>query len=165
MVRSAKSSSRLRLATLAALVGAIVATSGCAGARRSSPGNVARPSSPPRLVLDAELSPIPFRWLADDAVLVDPSIGPRKLAAFGNYVERAARKVERARLAVWDDESAWKADGERPDGGADTPTHRRADFTKEPSEPEPVDRYVVFGSRGELVYQRDFRSYPLSELD
>ena len=156
---------RLPALAAAAVIGtAIVALSGCAFARRGTAPALAMPAPPTRLTLDAELSPIPFRWLADDAVLVDANVGPRKLAAFGNYVERAAKKVDRARLSVWDDESAWKLAADQPDGG-EAPRHRRADFAKEPSAPEPVDRFVVFGSRGELVYQRDFRSYPLSELD
>jgi hypothetical protein len=135
---------------------------GCAAGRSSPPRPPQLGST--RVPLDPELAPVPYRWLSDEAVLVPPKVGERKLAAFGNYVERAALPLPRARLAVWDDESAWKlaAAGE---GGAEALAHRRAEYVKEPAPPEAVDHYAVFGRSGRLVYQRDFRAYPLSELD
>ena len=77
---------------------------------------------------------------------------------------RAALKVERTRIAVWDDESAWRANS------ADTASdgfieHKRAIYLKDPSSPDPVERFLVFGKSGTVVYERDFRSYPLTELD
>lgn len=133
-------------------------------ARSRAPAPLRQRSAPPRISLDPELSPVPFRWLADDAVLVGPEVGERKLALFGNYVERAALELGRARLAVWDDESAWKLAAAGGDG-AEAVAHKRAEYLKDPSAAEAVELYVVFGRSGKLVYQRDFRSYPLSELD
>ncbi|HSD10912.1 MAG TPA: hypothetical protein VLF14_08000 [Candidatus Binatia bacterium] len=123
------------------------------------------PPAPVRLELDPEVSPAPFRWLADDAVLVASTLGERKLAAFGNFVARAALKQEHARLSVWDDEQAWKLSSSGRTSGEQVPAHRRAEYLKDVAVSEPVDRYLVFNRDGEVVYQRDFRSWPLSELD
>lgn len=147
----------------AALVAAALICA-CSSSQRPSPLATPRPQAPARLTLDPELSPVPFRWLADDAVLVAPKVGERKLASFGNYVGRAAQKLGRARLSVWDDEAAWKVAAGHADGD-EALAHKRAEYVKEASPPEPVDRYLVFSSKGEVVYQRDFRSWPLTELD
>ena len=153
-----------RQLSIAAVVVVAVA-SACSSARRPPPQPAAQAPSPSaRLALDPEISPVAFRWLADDALLVTPDVGPRKLAAFGNYLDRAALKAERAHIAVWDDEAAWRATS----GGADLDefiAHKRALYRKSPSPPDPVERFVVFGKTGGVVYERDFRSYPLSELD
>jgi hypothetical protein len=141
--------------------------SACTSARHAAPNAAAKaspPPPPPRLALDPEISPVAFRWLADDALLVAADVGSRKLATFGNYLDRAALKVERTRIAVWDDEGAWRANS------ADTASdgfieHKRALYLKDPSSPDPVERFLVFGKGGSVVYERDFRSYPLTELD
>jgi hypothetical protein len=122
-------------------------------------------SAIPRLKLDPEASPLAFRWLADDAVLVSPDVGQRKLAGLGNYVDRAAQKVERARLSVWDDEAAWKTATSEGSQVTEAVAHKRAVYLKDPSPPDPVERFLVFGRDGTVVYERDFRSYPLTELD
>ena len=144
-----------RTASTAALVLLAVAAA-CASIRRDAP--------PARLELDTELSPAPFRWLADDAVLVAPTLGERRLAGFGNYVARAALKQKRTRLSVWDDEQAWKV-ASSGRGNDEVLAHRRAEYLKDPSLSEPVDRFLVFSRDGEVVYQRDFRSWPLTDLD
>jgi len=142
----------------------VVTVAGCSASARPSPATGAKAAAIARLKLDPELSPVAFRWLSDDAVLVSSDVGQRKLAAFGNYVERAARSVDRARLSVWDDESAWKTAGAAHDGDAAL-VHKRAEYVKDTSPPEPVERFLVFDRTGEVVYQRDFRGYPLTELD
>ena len=124
-----------------------------------------RVTAAPRLKLDPEASPVKFSWLADDAVLVSADVGQRKLAGFGNYVDRAALKVERTRLAVWDDEAAWKLAAAGNPEGSQAIAHKRAEFVKDPSQPDPVERFLVFGRQGDTLYERDFRSYPLTELD
>src|SRR5262245_209185 len=134
----------------------------CSAIRRAAP---APPAPTARLSLDAEASPLPFRWLADDAVLVAPALGERKLAGFGNYVARAAQKQERAQLSVWDDEQAWKLANSGRENGDDVLAHRRAEYLKDDSLSEPVDRFLVFSREGDVIYQRDFRSWPLTELD
>ncbi len=140
--------------------------SACTSARHAAPTAAAKASPPApalRLALDPEISPVAFRWLADDALLVAADVGPRKLASFGNYLERSA-KVDRARLAVWDDESAWRANT------ADTAADRlhRAQAGALP------ERHVLAGSRRALhglrqersvAYERDFRSYPITAFD
>jgi len=108
---------------------------------------------------------LPFRWLADDAVLVAPTLGERKLAGFGNYVARVAQKQEQAQLSVWDDEQAWKLATSGRGNADEVLMHRRAEYLKDDSLSEPVDRFVVFNREGEVIYQRDFRSWPLTELD
>jgi hypothetical protein len=153
-----------RSASTAALVLFAVAGA-CASIRRGAPPAQAAPAAPARLELDPELSPASFLWLADDAVLVAPTLGERKLAGFGNYVARAARKQERARLSVWDDEQAWKLASSGEGNSEAVVAHRRAEYLKDGSLSEPVDRFLVFSREGEVVYQRDFRSWPLTELD
>jgi hypothetical protein len=141
--------------------------SACPSARRAAPPATAKAPSPTpasRLALDPEISPIAFRWLADDALLVGADVGQRKLAVFGNYLDRAALKVERTRIAVWDDESAWRANSGNT-ASDDFIEHKRALYLKDPSSPDPVERFLVFGKGGAVVYERDFRSYPLTELD
>jgi hypothetical protein len=118
-----------------------------------------------RLSLDAEASPLPFRWLADDAVLVAPTLGERKLAGFGNYVARAAQKQPQAQLSVWDDEEAWKIATSGRGNADEVLMHRRAEYLKDDSLSEPVNRFLVFNREGGVIYQRDFRSWPLTELD
>ena len=137
---------------------------GCATSRPPSPPPPVA-AAPPRLDLDPSLSPVAFRWLGDDVVLVAPDVGNRKLAAFGNYVERAAKKRERARLAVWDDESAWKTAHQDASDEEGVLAHKRALFVKNTAGVSPVDHYTTFGPNGEIVYERDFRTYPLTELD
>jgi hypothetical protein len=145
----------------------LVFLSACSSARRAAPTAAAKmpPAVPaPRLSLDPDSSPVAFRWLAEDALLVAADVGPRKLAVFGNYLDRAALKVQRTRIAIWDDESAWRANSadSAPD---DFIEHKRAIYLKDPSSPDPVERFLVFGKSGSVVYERDFRSYPLTELD
>jgi hypothetical protein len=150
--------STIAVATLALL-------SACSSARRPAPPAAAKALPPPaRLALDPEISPVAFRWLADDALLVTPEVGPRKLAAFGNYLERAGLKVDHARIAVWDDEDAWRKNSSEAHPGAFV-EHKRALYLRNPSPPDPVGRFTVFGKSGSVVYERDFREYPLSELD
>jgi hypothetical protein len=146
-------------------VAAVALLSACASARRPAPPVAAKPPPQPvRLALDPEISPVAFRWLADDAVLVTPEVGPRKLAVFGNYLERAGLKVEHARVAVWDDEDAWRASSRSADAG-EFIAHKRALYVKSPAPPDAVERFLVFDKNGSVVYQRDFREYPLTELD
>jgi hypothetical protein len=140
------------------------ALASCSASRRAAPAPPA-PAPFARLSLDAEASPLPFRWLADDAVLVAPTLGERKLAGFGNYVARAALKQEQARLSVWDDEQAWKLASSGRGNGDEVLAHRRAEYLKDGTLSEPVDRFLVFSRDGEVIYQRDFRSWPLTELD
>ncbi|MBI2962475.1 MAG: hypothetical protein HYY35_01865 [Deltaproteobacteria bacterium] len=153
-----------RLSRIGAVLAAAAWIGACASLHRAGPAGALRRPPAPRLSLDPEISPVPFRWLADDAVLVAPGIGARKLASFGNYVSRAAQKLPHVRLSVWDDEAAWQAAGARADE-EEAPAHRRAEYRKEVSALEPADRYLVFSAKGEVVYQRDFRSWPLSDLD
>jgi hypothetical protein len=146
-------------------VAALALLSACSSARRpAQPAAAPVPTPSARLALDPELSPVPFRWLADDALLVTPEVGPRKLALFGNYLERAGLKVERTRIAIWDDEAAWRASS-RNASGDEFIEHKRALYLRNPSPPDPVERFLVFDKSGSVVYERDFRSYPLSELD
>ena len=150
----------------AAVLALLVVTAACASIRRGAPQARAPHEAQARLGLDLELSPVPFQWLADDAVLVAPTLGERKLAGFGNYVARAAqKKEERARLAVWDDEQAWTLARSGRGNGDEVLAHRRAEYLKDGSLAEPVDRFLVFSREGEVIYQRDFRSWPLTELD
>jgi hypothetical protein len=140
----------------------LVSVAGCASSVR--PSAAPAPPAPPRLTLDPEESPIPFRWLSGEAVLVAGDVGERRLAAFGNYVERAAGKMEHARLGVWDDEAAYQrsATGQAEAEGA--LAHKRAEYVKDAGA-QPVERFLVFDRQGGVVYQRDFRSWPLTELD
>jgi hypothetical protein len=144
----------------------LLLVAGCSSSARRSPTKPPpRVIAAPRLKLDPEASPVKFSWLADDAVLVSADVGQRKLAGFGNYVDRAALKVERARLAVWDDEAAWKLAAAGNPEGSPAIAHKRAEFVKDPSQPDPVERFLVFGRQGDILYERDFRSYPLTEVD
>jgi len=140
-----------------------------AGCAASAPRAANRPppavSAPARLKLDPEASPVAFRWLADDAVLVSADVGPRKLAGFGNYVDRMARQLERTRLSVWDDEGAWKLAASNEPEGAQGIAHKRAVYVKDASPADAVEQFLVFDRSGAVVYERDFRSYPLTELD
>lgn len=154
----------LRKISLIFLCASAFALGGCGLVRReSTPG-------PPvtvvagRIPLDQEISPVSFRWLSSEAVLVRAKIGNRVLAGFGNYVCRVAARNSRAHLEIWDDENAWKraADG-RDDVEQELP-NKRAEYLKE-SEPEVVNRYTIFDRRGAVVYQRDFRAWPLTSLD
>ena len=77
----------------------------------------------------------------------------------------AQTKVDRARLSVWDDEAAWKLAASGGPEGSQGIAHKRAEYVKDPSEPNPVERFLVFGRQGEVLYERDFRSYPLTEFD
>jgi hypothetical protein len=138
---------------------------GCATSRPSSRPSQPVVAAPPRLDLDPSVSPVEFRWIGDDVVLVAPDVGNRKLAAFGNYVERAAKHRERVRLAVWDDEEAWKTAQQSANETEGVLAHKRALFVKNTAGPSPVDHYTTFGPNGEIVYERDFRTYPLTELD
>jgi hypothetical protein len=147
----------------AAWLVALLALAACARPGRA-PSSPPPPTAPaPRLTLDLDVAPVAFRELADDALLIDASTGPRRLADFGNYLDRMAKAVPSARFDVWDDEEAWRRS--RDGGGSKTAdAHQRALFVKQPA-PDPVERYVVFDAAGEVVYQRDFRSWPLGELD
>jgi hypothetical protein len=144
----------------------MVLAAGCSTVpRRQSPPASERENSVARVSLDPSVSPVPFRWLAADAVLVSADVGQRKLAGFGNYVDRAALKVERTRLSVWDDEAAWKLAAAGNPEESQAIAHKRAEYVKDPSQPDPVERFLVFGHQGDILYERDFRSYPLTELD
>lgn len=158
-----------RIARLRPLLLVAVAAAGCRADRAAAPSVPPSPSAAaaapwPRLALDPEASPVDFHWLSDTAVLVNPKKGARGLAALGNYVARAAAAVARARLAVWDDAAAWKryAAGEETD--PEVLAHKRAEYVKDGGA-EPVDRYLVFDRRGNVVYQRDFRAWPLGDFD
>ncbi|MGH7897694.1 MAG: hypothetical protein ACREQQ_07060 [Candidatus Binatia bacterium] len=118
-----------------------------------------------RLALDPVAAPLSFRWLADDAVLIDQNAPERKLAGFGNYVSRIAQSVSQTRVALWDDEAAWKRAAEGGDDPDQVLAHKRAEYVKDLSPPEPVDRYLVFNREGMVEYQRDFRSWPLTDTD
>jgi hypothetical protein len=152
--------------------GALIATlalvalaGGCRGINRpESPQADAQEQTTTRLAIDPVASPVPFQWLADDAVLVDPKTPTRKLAGFGNYVSRAAQKVSAGRFSLWDDEAAWKLATEGRDD-QEVLSHKRAEYVKDLSPPDPVDRYLVFTQDGMVDYQRDFRSWPLTEMD
>jgi hypothetical protein len=144
----------------------LLVVAGCSPSVRTTAAKPpSRAIATPRLKLDPEASSVKFRWLADDAVLVSADVGQRTLAGFGNYVERAAQKLERARLSVWDDEAAWKLAASGNPEGSQGIAHKRAEYVKDPSQPDPVERFLVFGRQGEVLYERDFRSYPLTELD
>lgn len=115
-----------------------------------------------RLPLDLAVSPVPFRWLSPEAILVSPKTGKRALAGFGNYVCRVADRSPKAHLEVWDDEGAWK----RSASGQDDQelSRKRAEYLKEPGN-ESVNRFAVFNRKGEVIYQRDFQAWPLTSMD
>lgn len=98
-------------------------------------------------------------------MLVPPATGKRKLAAFGNYVARAAKGIARSNLSLWDDEQAWTLATAGKGGDDEVLAHRRAEFVKDTGAAEPVEHFLVFSREGEVIYQRDFRSWPLTELD
>jgi hypothetical protein len=126
----------------------------------------APPEAPPpeRIPLQTEVSPLSFRWLSDHAVLVAPETGSRELASFGNYVDRSALGVARAHLAVWDDEEAWHLSREAQGTEPAPLVHKRAQFLKD-AEPAPVEEFTVFDSDGSIVYERNFRDWPLTATD
>lgn len=147
---------------------AMLTAGACSLARRETAKSVAPPPAPApaqsaRPPLDPELSPVKFRWLSPDAVLVAADIDPRDLAGFGNYIGRAASGRPQVQLSVWDDEAAWlRANSASSEQAL---THKRAELVRDTSGSSPVDRFLVFSPAGEVLYQRDFRAYPLSELD
>jgi len=147
------------------LLGVALVVAACATGRRPAPAPTVPKETEERLALDPSLSPLAFRWLSDDTVLIAPETGKRKLAGFGNYLERSAKKRERVRLAVWDDEGAWKAAREGTTESEEMLGHKRALYVKNTGGPSPVDHYATFGRSGEILYERDFRTYPLSETD
>ena len=128
------------------------------------PGGVPEPPAPERVPLEPAASPIEFRWLSPHAVLVGARTGPRELASFGNYVDRSARPLARARLAVWDDEDAWRRSQETHGAEVAPLAHKRAQFLKEPGE-AAVEEFTVFDLDGSVVYERDFRDWPLTATD
>ncbi len=143
----------------------VVALAGCSAKPGTGPlASLATPA-PQKLALDREIAPVQFRWLSQDAVLIPPKVGERKLADFGNYVGRAAQKLNKLSLSVWDDESAWRASAKKSDDSDAVLKHKRAEYVKDTGGTERVDRYLVFDEAGDVIYQRDFRSYPISELD
>jgi hypothetical protein len=149
---------------------AMLTAGACSLARRETAKSVAPPPAPSpaqsaRLPLDPELSPVKFRWLSPDAVFVAADIDPRDLAGFGNYIGRAASGRPQVELSVWDDEAAWLRANSAPASSEQALTHKRAEFVRDTSGSSPVDRFLVFSPAGEVLYQRDFRAYPLSELD
>lgn len=126
-------------------------------------------SGPPPAVKQAALdptgSPVPFRHLDAEAILVAPKTGDRSLAALGNYLEHSLAKTSQARVSVWDDEDAWKRSSTTDADDESVLAHKRAEYVKDLSPPEPVDRHLVFDSQGHVAYQRDFRAWPLADAD
>ena len=159
-------SHRRRTHAAALLIFGLALVAGCSTARERH-RHQARGSEKrvPRVALDPGVSPVPFRWLADDAVVVAAKTGTRRLAGFGNYVSRSAQKLSEARLSVWDDEAAWKLAAQGDPGDDEILSHKRAEYVKDLSPPDPVDRYLVFNRDGTVDYQRDFRSWPLTSTD
>ena len=153
----------LRSVALSLLLAAAVFTAACSVAPRPAPALPTKTAE--RLKLDPSLSPVPFRWLGDDALLVQPDVGKRKLASLGNYLEKAASNRDQVWIAVWDDEAAWKQARQGKEDDASVLTHKRAIYVKSPSQPAPVKHYTTFDKKGEIVYERDFLAYPLSEHD
>ena len=119
----------------------------------------AAPSTPegPRLAIDPQTSPLEFQWLANDSVLVAPEAAKRELADFGNYVSRAAKGVADASLSVYTDAEAWQQDQAEPQ--RDVP--KRAEYEKHAG----IERFAVLDADGNVVYERDFRNYPLTKED
>lgn len=147
---------------VAVTIGVAATLGGCT--TRTSPPPAPEPAAPERVPLEPAASPLPFRWLSDEAVLVEPKTGARELAKFGNFVDRSARPLERARLAVWDDEAAWRRS--RAEGGTEPAAlaHKRAEFLKDAGA-APVEEFTVFDADGGVVYERDFRDWPLTATD
>src|SRR5262249_39387536 len=67
-------------------------------------------------------------------------------------------------LAVWDDEAAWKASHSKTES-EELLGHKRAVYVKNMGGPSPVDQYTTFGPSGEILYERDFRTYPLGATE
>ena len=146
---------------IAAFLG-IAVISACSTRAPEPPAAPAAARSP--IPLDPEGSPLPFRRLSDEAVLVDPAAGQRSLASLGNYIGRSARQLSRARLAVWNDEAAWRRSLEADEVAQSVFAHKRAEYLKEAG-PTAVEEYQVFDRQGEVVYERDFRDWPLTGTD
>ncbi|MEA2625432.1 MAG: hypothetical protein QOD06_1477 [Candidatus Binatota bacterium] len=116
------------------------------------------------IALDPKASPVEFRRLADDAILVSPGLEGPTLAKLGNFIAAAARRLERAHLTVWDDEPAWKRAAEGRAQGVAALSDRRAEYIREKT-PQPIETYTVFGRDGGVTYERNFRDWPLTDLD
>lgn len=127
-------------------------------ALRSAPAVVAAPST--GLVLDPEASPLAFRRLRADALLVSPNADARELAELGNYIAAAAEPLASAHIVVYSSAEPWK-DHEAPE-----PIERRpaAEYRKTPGQ-DGIDRFVVFAADGGEEYQRNFRDWPLAKGD
>ena len=159
----AESPRRPRSVALSLLLSAVVFAAACSV--RPQPAPALPKTTAERLKLDPSLSPVPFRWLGDDALLVKPDVGKRKLAALGNYLEKAASNRDQVWIAVWDDEAAWKRARDGGEEDASVLAHKRALYVKSPSQPAPVKHYTTFDKKGDIVYERDFLAYPLSDND
>ncbi|MGH7860589.1 MAG: hypothetical protein ACREQY_24935, partial [Candidatus Binatia bacterium] len=96
-------------------------------------------------------------------VLLEGEAGKRSLADFGNFIGRSARTVRFARVSVWDDEEAWRR-SLSAEPTEEVLSHKRAEYLKD-SEPAPVEEFTVFSPSGEVIYERDFRDYPLTDTD
>ena len=148
----------------AVLLVLVLGLAGCerqsAKAPQPTPATTATaPATPegPRLAIDPQTSPLEFQWLANDSVLVAPEAAKRELADFGNYVSRAAKGVADAELSVYTDAEAWQQDQEEPQ--REVP--KRAEFEKHAG----IERFAVLDADGNVVYERDFRNYPLTKED
>lgn len=130
-----------------------------APASASAPQEPATPEGP-RLPIDPQTSPIEFQWLASDAVLVAPELGKRELAEFGNYVARAAKEATDAELSVYTDAEAWQQEESEPQ--KEVP--KRAEYAKR-SGADKLERFAIFDADGKVIYERDFRNYPLTAAD
>jgi hypothetical protein len=119
----------------------------------------AAPATPegPRLAIDPQTSPLEFQWLANDSVLVAPEAAKRELADFGNYVSRAAKGVADAELSIYTDAEAWQQDQAEPQRNVP----KRAEYEKHAG----IERFAVLDADGNVVYERDFRNYPLTKED
>ena len=152
----------LRKISLVFLCAGALALGGCGLVRRESTPGPSAAAVAGRIPLDPEVSPVSFRWLSSEAVLVRAKIGNRVLAGFGNYVCRVAARSSRAHLEIWDNEDAWKRAADARDDIEQELPNKRAEYIKES---EVVNRYTVFDRKGAVVYQRDFRAWPLTSLD
>ncbi|MGH7804176.1 MAG: hypothetical protein ACREQJ_07490, partial [Candidatus Binatia bacterium] len=114
----------------------------------------------PRLPIDPQTSPVEFQWLASDSVLVAPEVAKRDLAEFGNYLSRAAKSSPEAELSVYTDAEAWQADQAEPQ--REVP--KRAEYEKHAGA-NAIERFAVLDADGNVVYERDFRNYPLAKED
>ncbi len=154
----------LRKISLVFLVASVLAAAGCGLANKKAPPPPSMAAVTDQIPLDLEISPVSFRWLSSEAVLVPTKTGSRALAGFGNYVCRAAGKSPKAHLEIWDDEQAWKRITGGNDDIEEELAHKRAEYLKE-ADPEVVNRFMVFDRKGAILYQRDFRAWPLTSLD